>query len=164
MKNIVLITSLAIAPMAIPAIAQTTPAPIAAPKASQALPAETMIKVTPSEEITSKKMKEGTTRRFQIVEDVLQNGAVIIPRGSPVVGEIVWRTGKGIGGKSAKFEVAFRTVSINGVDYKLHGKHRQEGRGNTAAALLGSIFISGRSATMSPGQVVNAFTDQEISY
>lgn len=132
-------------------------------QASVTLPAETIIKVTPSEEITSKKMKEGTTRRFQMAEDVSQNGVVIIPRGSPVEGEIVWRTGKGIVGKSAKFEVEFRSVTMNGQVFKLHGKHRQEGRGNTAAALLGSMIITGRSATMSPGQIVNAFTAQEIT-
>lgn len=133
-----------------------------APVVKTMLPSDTIIVVTPSEDITSKKMKEGTTRRFQIAEDVKQDGVVVIPRGSPVVALVTWRTGKGIGGKSAKFEVTFQSVTVGGKEWALKGKHRQEGRGNTAAALLGSMIITGRSATMGPGQLVNVFTAEDI--
>jgi len=115
------------------------------------LPNNTMIVVTPVNEITSKKMKEGDKVAFQVVSDVVENGQVIIPRGSPVAGTISWRTGKGIGGKSAKFDDTFDTVNTAGKDWKLRGTHRQEGKGNTTAALLGSMLISGRSAVMTPG-------------
>ena len=108
-------------------------------------------------------MKEGTTREFLVVNDVAYQGAVIIPRGSPVEAEVTWRTGKGIVGKSAKFELTFRTVRLNGYTYKLRGQHRQEGRGNTIAALLGSGIITGKSATMIPGQIVNIFTAEPIT-
>lgn len=46
----------------------------------------------------------------------------------------------------------------------MSGMYRQEGRGNTVGALLGSIVISGRSAVMEPGQLVNAFTAAPIPY
>ncbi|MCC4232665.1 hypothetical protein LL253_08170 [Sphingobium soli] len=126
------------------------------------LPANTMIVVTPVQEVTSKKMKEGDAVAFQVVNDVVENGAVIIPRGTPVKGTVTWRTGKGIGGKSAKFEVTFNSVQLAGRDWGLRGSHRQEGRGNTMAALFGSMLISGRSAVMVPGQLVNAFTSEAI--
>jgi hypothetical protein len=80
----------------------------------------------------------------------------------PVKATVTWRTGKGIGGKSAKFEITFNTVTVAGKPYALKGKHRQEGKGNTVGALLGSILISGRSAVMESGQVVNAFTAEAI--
>ncbi len=108
-------------------------------------------------------MKEGTTREFLVVEDVVQDGAVIIPRGSPVTATVTWRTGKGIVGKSAKFELSFDRVRVNGRDFALRGAHRQEGRGNTAGALLGSMIITGRSAVMPVGQVVNVFTKEPIA-
>lgn len=127
------------------------------------LPPDTLVEVTPSEEITSKEMKEGTTRTFMVARDVVQQGVVIIPRGAPVKAEVTWRTGKGIGGKSAKFELTFRTVRVGGVEKIIRGTHRQEGRGNTAGALLGSMVITGRSATMSPGQLVNVFTVDPIT-
>lgn len=126
------------------------------------LPINTLLEVTPAEEITSKDMKEGTTRSFLVARDVVQNDVVVIPRGSPVVAEVTWRTGKGIVGKSAKFELGFRSVRVNGRDYALRGMHRQEGRGNTAGALLGAAIITGKSATMIPGQLVNVFTSETI--
>ena len=149
--------------------AQTTPMPEpvapmrTAPPGQIVLPADTIVQVTPTAEITSKKMKEGDQAAFRTVNDVSQSGVVVIPRGSPVMGKIIWRTGKGIGGKSAKFEVAFESVNVGGRTYTLKGKHRQEGRGNTAAALLGSMLISGRSAIMTEGQLVNAFTAEPIT-
>lgn len=41
--------------------------------------------------------------------------------------------------------------------------HRQEGRGNTGGALLGATIITGKSATMVPGQLINVFTDETIT-
>ncbi|WP_156680051.1 hypothetical protein [Sphingomonas profundi] len=140
-----------------PAVAPATAPSISAPTPAT-LPMDTIIQVTPTEEISSIKMKEGDSYMLQVATDVTYNGVVIIPRGAPVKGTITWRTGKGIGGKSAKFEMTFNTVTVRGQQYALKGKHRQEGRGNTVAALLGSMFISGRSAIMTSGQIVTAFT------
>ncbi|HEY1124749.1 MAG TPA: hypothetical protein VGE65_03885 [Sphingobium sp.] len=126
------------------------------------LPADTMITVTPVDDISSKGMKEGDVRTLQVASDVTQNGVVVIPRGSQVKGTITWRTGKGIVGKSAKFEITFNTVLVSGKQYALKGKHRQEGKGNTVGALLGSAIITGKSAVITSGQVLNAFTAEAI--
>lgn len=147
-------------------IALAVSSPIAAQTdqaTSVTLPVNTLVEVTPAEEITSKKMKEGTTRQFLTVNDIAYDGTVVIPRGSLVTSEVTWRTGKGIVGKSAKFELTFRSVRVNGAEKLLRGTHRQEGRGNTAGALLGSMIITGRSATMEPGMVVNVFTAEPIT-
>lgn len=48
----------------------------------------------------------------------------------------MWRTGKGIVGKSAKFELGFRSVRIGGRDYKLRGMHWQEAGAIRAARSL----------------------------
>jgi hypothetical protein len=111
-----------------------------------------------------KKMKEGTQRRFLVVEDVVFGGKVIIPRGSEVQATVTWRTGKGIVGKSAKFELSFDWVRVGSNNWRLRGQHRQEGKGNTAGALLGSAIITGKSATMTPGQIVNVFTAEPIPF
>lgn len=137
---------------------------VAAPAAKTiTIPADTIVVVTPIEEITSKKMKEGTTRNFRVAEAVSEDGVTVIPLNSPVIGTVSWRTGKGIFGKSAKFEITFDKVTVNGTEYSLRGKHRQEGRGNTAAALLVSGIITGRSAVMVPGQLVTAFVEKDIT-
>lgn len=128
------------------------------------LPPSTMVVVTPSETITSKHMKEGDAYRFQVVNDVVESGVVVIPRGAAVSAVVAWKTGRAVGGKSGKFELVFDRVWVNGNAYKMSGTWRQEGRGNSVGALLGSMVISGRSAMMQPGQLINAFTAERISY
>lgn len=144
------------AALAVPTVASAQP--------ENALPASTLISVTPNEEITSKKVEVGTRVSFSVVNDIVENGVVAIPRGSQVAGTISWKTGKAIGGKSGKFEVKFDSVTVRGQAYALRGVHRQEGKGNTAAALLGSMLVSGRSAQMLPGQMANAFTAEPIPF
>ncbi len=168
----VLLASAALAQSEEPEVVQTVDAPasVAAEKVSPAslvkatvvLPADTIIQVTPVDEITSKGMKEGTVRTLQVASDVIQDGTVVIPRGAPIKATVAWRTGKGIMGKSAKFELRFDSVLVNGKLYALKGQHRQEGKGNTVGALLGSALITGRSAVMTSGQIVNAFTAEAI--
>jgi hypothetical protein len=138
-------------------------APASAP-AARALPASTLLSVTPDAEITSRMVEVGQKVGFSVVNDVLDNGTVVIPRGAKVQGVISWKTGKAIGGKSGKFEVTFEKVTVAGRDYALRGMHRQEGKGNTVAAVLATWIVSGRSAVMLPGQLVNAFTAEPIGY
>lgn len=125
--------------------------------------AGTMVAVTPMSEIASSKVKVGDTFEFTVVNDVMEGGVVAIPRGSKALGAIKWKTGKAIGGKSGKFEIEFKQVTVNGKVIPLNGIHRQEGRGNTVGAVFGSIWISGRSAIMSPGQVVNALVAENTT-
>lgn len=142
------------------AAAAQQPQPLVAPSASQAivLPQDTVIQVAAVEDISSINMKVGDSHQLQIAADVAQSGVVVIPRGAPVKATVTYRTGKGIGGKSAKFELSFDSVTVRGQSYALKGKHRQEGRGNTVGALLGSMIITGKSAVITSGQLMNAFT------
>lgn len=132
--------------------------------AARTMPASTKVIVTPQGEISSKHVEVGQKFTFTTVGDVREGDQVVIPRGSPVTGTINWKTGRAIGGKSGKFDVTFNTVTVNGKEYAVRGTHRQEGRGNTVGALLGSIVISGRSAVMTPGQEVVIFTSDPIPY
>lgn len=99
-----------------------------------------------------------------VVNDISDGGVVVIPRGSQVVASVTWKTGKAVGGKSGKFEVTFEKVNVRGRDYAMRGVHRQEGKGNTVAAVFATWLVSGRSAVMQPGQFVNAFTAEAIPY
>ncbi len=131
--------------------------------AATVLPSDTLVQVAPVNDITSKGMKEGDTVALKVATDVSQNGAVVIPRGSLVGALVTWRTGKGIGGKSAKFEIEFKTVTVAGKAWALKGKYREDGKGNTVAALLGSMVLGGPSAGLREGPFVNAFTAEPIS-
>ena len=146
------------------AAAALATAPSVHAQTGRSLPVNTMVVVTPVTEISSKHVEVDEKVRFRVASDVAQNGAVVIPAGTPVLGDVTFKTGRAVGGKSGKFEVRFDALDLNGRSYELHGTHRQEGKGNTAAALLASLVISGRSAVMTEGQTVNAFTDEPIAY
>ncbi|UAK24345.1 hypothetical protein [Sphingomonas nostoxanthinifaciens] len=85
--------------------AQTTspmPPPIPAASAAAAnLPANTVVPLISAEEISSINMKVGDTHQLQVASDITEGGKVVIPRGAAVATVVTWRTGKGIGGKSA---------------------------------------------------------------
>ncbi|PZU49953.1 MAG: hypothetical protein DI568_04880 [Sphingomonas sp.] len=152
------------AQVATPTPTATAAAPVAAVAKSGVLPASTPVKLNSLAEVSSKTVEVGDKVRFSVAEDVLEGGAVVIPRGAPATGVVSWKTGRAIGGKSGKFEVTFEEVNVNGRTVKLMGKHRQEGKGNTVGALLGSIWISGTSAVMLPGQAVSALTAEPFSF
>lgn len=163
--SVIVMAGTSFAQEAAPAVIAPAPAPAAAPSTtSRIVPPSTVLTVTPLVEITSKKIEEGDKFQFSVVADVVEGGVIAIPRGSVVQGTITWKTGRAIGGKSGKFEVTFDHVTVNGKNYKLTGLHRQEGRGNSVGALLGSMIISGRSAVMLPGQMANAITAEPIPF
>lgn len=144
--------------------ATAAPAPMPTQFAQRALPASTLISVTPDAEISSKHVEVGQKVGFTVVNDITDGGVVVIPRGSQVIASVTWKTGKAVGGKSGKFEVTFEKVNVRGHDYAMRGVHRQEGKGNTVAAVFATWLVSGRSAVMQPGQFVNAFTAEAIPY
>lgn len=145
-------------------VAPVQVAPVALAPAGRFLPGGTQVSLTPFQEIISKRIKLGERFQFQVVNDVIEKGLVVIPRGSIATGVVAMRTGRAIGGKSGKFDIAFESVTANGVVFPLSGIHRQEGKGNTLGAVLGSLVISGRSATMLPGQIVTATVKEQTAY
>jgi hypothetical protein len=147
--------------------AQPAPTPVSAPQiapATRFLPGGTQVSLTPLQELSSKHIKQGEHYQFTVVSDVTDNGLVVIPRGSMASGVVSMQTGRGIVGKSGKFEITFENVTSNGVTFPLMGVYRQEGKGNTVGALLGSMFISGHSAVMLPGQIVTAMIKDRTAY
>ena len=144
-------------PLQTMAVAQAAPA-------ARSLAAGTQVSLASAQELSSKHIKQGEHYKFTVVNDVVDHGVVVIPRGSIADGVVTMKTGRAIGGKSGKFDITFASVTANGVTFPLMGTHRQEGKGNTVGALLGSIWISGTSAVMLPGQIVTAMVKEQTAY
>jgi hypothetical protein len=151
-----------------PVVATAQPAPVGT---EAVLPANTELLVSMNEEVTTKggKVEEGHTFRLSVVHDVKLGDYVVIPKGTPAVGEVTWKTGKGAFGKSGKMEIAVRYLDMNGRRVPLTGTFRQEGEGNTAATVAGVIaagvfagFITGKSATIPQGRELKVFTKDAL--
>lgn len=130
------------------------------------LPSNTEIVLRMSDDLTSKggKIDAGHMFRLTVAYDIRVQGTIVIPSGTPAVGEVTMRTGKGVFGKSGKMEVELRHVDLNGRRIPVTGKFRQEGEGNTLAA-VGAIFLSapllfvtGKSAVIPRGRELTGYT------
>jgi hypothetical protein len=162
----------AAAPAAIPAVAAAPAVAVAAPAPGLTLPSYTEVILTPDAEANSKKLREGHTVPMHTVFDVMHNGVVVIPKGTRGMGTVTWRTGKGAFGKSAKMEITFNELTLpNGHRLPLAGMHRQEGEGNTGAAVGAAIavgvfgaFVTGKSAIIPVGQHLMARTNEPLAY
>lgn len=146
-------------------VAPTTPT--FAPDA--VLPTNTEIVVRFNSELNSKKAREGETFVTSVAYDVMLGNMVVIPKGTPANGIVTWRTGKGAFGKSAKMEYEIRSFDIAGQRLPLSGKFRQEGRGNTGAAVGAVVavgvfgaFVTGKSAIVEQGRELKVYTTSII--
>ena len=162
----------AAAPAAVPAVVAAPAVAVAARAPSLSLPSYTEVILTPDAEANSKKLREGHTIPMHTVFDVMHNGVVVIPKGTRGMGTVTWRTGKGAFGKSAKMEITFNELTLpNGHRLPLTGMHRQEGQGNTGAAVGAAIavgvfgaFVTGKSAIIPNGQHLIARTNETLAY
>jgi len=161
-------TPAAVQPAISPVVAQA-PLPAAA---TTTLPANTEILVSMNEDLTSKggRIEEGHKFGLSVVHDVMLNGMVVIPKGTPAFGEVTWLTGKGAFGKSGKMEIELRYIELNGRTIPVTGKYRQEGEGNTVGTVAGVVavgvfaaFITGKSARIPQGRELKAFTKEALA-
>jgi hypothetical protein len=161
----------AVSPTAQTNVVAVSAAPVSATAAMLVLPANAELTLTPNSDLSSKSLKEGDSFVLSTVYDVLKDGYVVIPRGTRGQGKVIWRTGKGAFGKSAKMEVAFEWIEVGGRRVVIEGKHRQEGSGNTAATIgtalavgVFSAFVTGKSATIPHGMQLKAYTAEPLSF
>lgn len=162
------------APVATTTAAVSAPVAPAAPAMRQiVLPPNSEVVVTPNDTLTTKgkKLKEGYKFRISTVFDVMQDGYVMIPKGTMGEGTVTWMTNKGAFGKSGKMEVSFDWLELGGKRVSLTGNHRQEGEGNTGATVgtavavgVFSAFVTGRSATIVNGQQLRARTAEPLNF
>ena len=179
MKSVALGAAMACV-LASAAAAQVTSPPAAivplqavAPAPTQtSLPANTEVLLSMNEELSTKggKIEVGTKFRMSVVNDVRLNGFTVIPRGTPAVGEVTWKTGKGMFGKSGKMEVDLRHLDLNGQTIPLTGHYRQEGSGNTVATVatvilvapIAGMLVTGRSAVLPQGRELKAYLAESL--
>lgn len=156
--------SLSIAPFAASAqdAAQaplTIAAPAAVPSDTLLLAANTPLTVRVNQELNTRRNNEGDTFFATVATDVVQDGYVVIPAGSRVIGSITWLTRKGAFGKSGKMDISFTAVEVGGVRVPVVGTFRQEGEGNTVATVGAVVavgvfgaFVTGRSGVVPAGR------------
>lgn len=160
------------APAAAPAVTQTPPAPVVAADGTLTLTAGTPIMLSVAQEVTSTTHHAGDMFALTVANDVRIGDTIVIPRGTPAQAEITWRTGKGAFGKSGKLEFGLRYIELGGQRIPVTGNYRQEGEGNTVAAIgawvaagvIGGLVVTGHRARVPAGRELAAQLAQPVSF
>lgn len=164
---------LLLAPQTLLAQTVIAPAPIAAPATNNAmLRVGTEVPLRLLEELTTggKKLRVGQRFRMETSSPVLVQGVVVIPAGSPAVGEITDVRNKGMWGKSGRLVARVLSVTVNGRQIRLTGGFDDKGvAGGVGAVAVSAIvflpagfFMTGTSAKVAVGAAVKGFVDEDV--
>ncbi len=140
-----------------PAVAETSPA--AAPASARPqIPDGTLVLLTLSETLSSKRHVKGDLFRLAISEDLTVNGVVVLPKGTPVVGEITRAETKAAFGVSGKLEARALYAELPDGTLRLSGRIGSRGEGGTTETALAFVAIgtiafvvTGKSAEIPAG-------------
>lgn len=168
------LSTAALSQTATPAPAVVTPvipatALAVAPQNTSQLPSNSDIWLSLDNELNSKKARVGDPIAFKVSRDVMVGQYVVIPRGTPGMGRVTYRTGKGAFGKSAKMEFDIDNVALPSRTIPVSGHYRIEGNGNTGATVATAVavgvfsaFVTGHSAVAAQGSEWKAATKEAI--
>ena len=181
------VASLAGTAMAGPAA--TAPDTVIAPKSSstQSSPADNVLHVgNPADNVlhvgtpvTLKLMEEVTTKEkqarvgqqinLQVAQPVELAGRVVIPVGTPAVGEITEVRYKGMWGKSGHIAAQLSYLRFANRHIRISGKFDEKGTTGTAMVVtsivllpIAGFFVTGTSAHLPLGMPVRAFIDEDL--
>lgn len=153
-----------------PAHAQSV-ATIAPATQESVLRTGTVIPVRTMTEMTTKGKKLRVGERFNIEtsEAVTLNGQVVIPIGTPGVGEITSVRNKGMWGKSGNIEARLLHIRVGDRQIRISGAFNDKGVTGTAGVVgavvfvpIAGFFMTGTSAVIPAGSGIKAFLDEDI--
>ena len=163
------------------ALAQATPAPhvavpmpvavIAPAAAGDTLRAGAEVQLKTAEYLSTehKQLREGQRVQLEVADNVIFNGKVVIPAGSPAVGELTDIRNKGMWGKSGHINGRVLYARVGDRQIRLSGTFNERGTtgtGGVVAAVvllpLAGFIMTGTSARMPIGTPVKAFLDEDL--
>ncbi len=151
--------------MAQPAVA------VVAPASGSVLRVGSEVPLKLSEELTTKgkKLKTGYRFHLEVAENVLVDGRVVIPAGTPAFGEVTDVRNKGMWGKSGHIHARVLYALVNGRQIRLTGNFDDKGVTGTAGVVgavafvpVAGFFMTGTSAKLAVGTPVKSFVDEDV--
>jgi hypothetical protein len=148
-------------------------APISAPVTANAvLRVGTVVPLRLSEELTTgrKKLRVGDRFHLEVAEAVMVQNVVVIPVGSPAMGEVTDARNKGMWGKSGHLAARILYVTVNGRQIRLSGAFDDKGvAGGVGAVAVSALvfwpagfFMTGTSARVPAGSIIKGYVDEDV--
>jgi hypothetical protein len=164
-----LITSSAFAQSAEPAAAPAVMTIAPARPGNTVLPQGTPIRLRTLTQLHSQENRTGDRFDLEVAEDVMLNGVVVIPRGSPATGEITRVKRKGMWGRSGRLETRLLSVRAHGTTIPISGTVAERGETGTAGVVasivvlpVAGFFVTGTSAVLPVGTGFNGQTTSDL--
>lgn len=137
------------------------------------LRAGTEVPLLMREELTTRKKKLRVGQRFQmeVGSAITVNGVVVIPGGTPVIGEITEVRNKGMWGKSGYIGARVVSMRLGDRNIRLTGSFDDKGVTGTAGVVAAVAFVpvvgfftTGTSAMIPVGGAVKGFLDEDVAF
>ncbi len=159
-----------IAQPAAPETSTTQTQPTAANSGSQSmLPAGSVVYLTVNDEISSLDRRLGDRFGITVMEDVLLDNVIAIPKGTIGQGEVTFVTKNGAFGKPGILGIAVRQLDLNGKQIPLDGRYREEAGNNNNAAVatmfavgIAAILVKGKTSVIPKGRQLKARTAEDF--
>jgi hypothetical protein len=135
------------------------------------LRAGTEVLLVMSESINSndKSLRPGKLIRMQVANSISLGGAVVIPAGTSVTGEVTEVRRKGMWGKSGRIEARVLNARVGDRLIRMSGTFDDKGVTGTAGVVgavvllpIAGFFLTGTSANIPAGSGVKAFLDEDL--
>jgi hypothetical protein len=159
-----------------PPAAAIAPAPpqavIVSPPTQTVLRAGTEVPLRLEEGLDSndKNLREGQQFHMSVASNVMLGNVVVIPAGSPAMGEITDVRRKGMWGKSGRINARVLNVRVGDRLIRLTGNFDDKGVTGTAGVVaaiafvpIAGFFMTGTSAKIPAGGGVKAFLDEDLT-
>lgn len=122
-------------------------------------------------ELNTVKNKTGDLFDVTVLEDVVQDGTIVIPKGAIGHGELIFAANRGGFGKAGMLYLALRRLDLGDKSYLLDGRYREEGKDNNGATAATYFavgvfagFIKGKPGAINKGRELQARTGEPISF
>jgi hypothetical protein len=131
----------------------------------------TQINLTLMEPLSTegKKLRVGYRFQLEVAEPVMVNGQIVVPVGSPALGEITEVRNKGMWGKSGHLTASVLYVTVGGRQIRLNGTFDDKGVTGTGGVVAAAVFIpvvgfftTGTSARVPLNAPVRAFIGEDV--
>lgn len=127
------------------------------------LPANSVVELEMVDTVSSVTSKRGDFFKLRVAVDVKSGGAIVIPAGTPVVGQVVHAASAGAGGKAGELILAARYIELPQGQLKLRGSFGLAGQGRVGAALATAFFggpfgmmVRGKESVLPAGSALSA--------
>lgn len=133
------------------------------------IPKDTVVMLKLLDTLHSKKVKSGASFRLEMVDDLVVNGVVVIPKGQEVLGKVLRAEKSGGGGSGGRLELNIPYLeTLNGVQVPVDGYILNKGKNDGGAiavfavvSMVGSLFMKGKNVEYVSGQLFNVTVNKD---